>query len=312
MKLSEIVKYLNVLEAPELDPDISTSIRHLYGIVDVVANHRLQINQTSEILAQDVIDIEHRYHKFLATVNGLKDQLKEQVRSRQPAMFQESQRLYEQEMIFETAEWILNRKFQATDAGINDLRIRIRNYGDWRLPGMIIRPAKETFIEELVPLDPLYIVDTMPELTRHSVEQFTPEYQRRLRVYTVNDYKSQNILEQLPDNQFGFIFVYNFLNYKPISVIERYMREFARKLRPGGHAVFTYNDCDRSQGVGLAEQGFMCYTPGSMVRDLVRNAGLEIEENKIDDYDLAWMDVKKPGDIVSRRGAQTLAKIIPK
>lgn len=312
MKLSEIVKYLNVLEAPELDPDISTSIRHLYGIVDVVANHKLQINQTSEILAQDVIDIEHRYHKFLATVSGLKDQLREQIRSRQPAMFQESQRLYEQEMIFETAEWILNRKFQATNAGINDLRTRIRNYGDWRLPGMIIRPAKETFIEEMVPLDPLYIVDTMPELTKPSVEQFTPEYQRRLRVYTVNDYKSQNILEQLPDNQFGFIFAYNFLNYKPISVIERYMREFARKLRPGGHVVFTYNDCDRSQGVGLAEQGFMCYTPGSMVRDLVRNAGLEIEENKIDDYDLAWMDVKKPGDIVSRRGAQTLAKIIPK
>lgn len=311
MKLSELVKYLNLIDGPKMDPDISTTIKYLYGIVDVVANHSLQIGDTREVMAQDVINIEHAYHKFLATVNGLRDNVITQIRAREPAMFAESQRLYEQEMVFETADYIQSRKFVATNESLLELRTRIRNYGDWRLPGMIVRPIHDTFLEEMVPLDPLYLVDTMPELLAPCVAKFTAEYQRRLRVYTVNDYRQERPLEALPNDQFGFIFAFNFLNYKPISVIERYIQEFATKLRPGGHAVFTYNDCDRSQGVGLAEKSFMCYTPGHMIRSMVERSGLELVENRLDDYDLAWMDVRRPGEITTLRGAQVLAKIIP-
>lgn len=312
MNLSDIVKYLNLLEGPDTDPDISAAIQHLYGIVHVVANHQLQINQTREVMAQDVVNIEHAYHKFLATFTGLKDHLRQQIQARQPAMLAESQRLYEQEMIFEPADWIRKRRFQATNEDLLALRSLIRNFGDWRLPGMIIRPCGGDFLEDMVPLDPLYLVDTMQELLDPCVQQFTPEYQRRLRVYVVNDYEQAKPLHQLPDNQFGFILAYNFLNYKPVGVIERYLRDFAQKLRPGGHAVFTYNDCDRSQGVGLAEKSFMCYTPGSMVLDMVSRAGLELVQHRLAQYDLSWITVKRPGDIVSLRGAQVLAKIMPK
>lgn len=309
MKLSELVRYLNIIDGPTMDPNISPSIQHLYGMVNVIANHPIQIGDTREVLAQDVIDIENCYHKFLATMNHLRDHIKRQIAEREPAMFAESQRLYEQEMVFETADYIMNRKFVTTNEALIDLRTRIRNYGDWRLPGMIIRPISENFVEEMVPLDPLYLVDTMPELLAPCVEKFTPQYQRRLRVYTVNDYQQHRPLQALPDNQFGFIFAYNFFNYKPISVIERYIHEFADKLRPGGHAVFTYNNCDRSQGVGLAEKSFMCYTPGHTIRELIIKAGLEIADDHQDEYDLAWMDIRKPGEIVSYRGAQVLAKI---
>lgn len=312
MKLSELVAYLNLLESPKVDPDISTAIQQLYGVVDVVANHRVQIDQTREIMAQDVINIEHAWNKFFATYNGLRDHLRGQIAARQESMLAESQRLYEQEMVFETADWIKNRRFQATDQDQLELRTLIRNYGDWRLPGMIIRPIGSKFLEDMVPLDPLYLVDTQQELLDPCVQQFTPDYQKRLRVYVVNDYQHINPLDALPNDQFGFIFSYNFFNYKPIGVINRYLQAFAQKLRPGGRAVFTYNDCDRSQGVGLAEKNFMCYTPGSTVRRLVEQAGLIVEDQRLADYDLAWMDVRRPGDLVSYRGAQTLAKIIPK
>lgn len=312
MKLSDIVRYLNQLDQPECDPDITPAIQHLWGIVDVVANNRVQIGDTREVMAQDVIDLQNHYHKFLATVTGVKDQLREMIRVRQPEMFWQSQQLYEQEMVFETADYILQRRFQHTAEGMIDLQTRIRNYGDWRTPGLIIRPGLETFIEEMVPLDPLYVVDTMPELLDPSVSKFADGYRRRLRIYHINDYRDLAPLHELPDGQFGLIFAYNFLNYKPMGVIERYIADFARKLRPGGHAVFTYNECDRAQGVGLAENHFMCYTPGSMIRDLVAKHGLELDYNQHDQYDLAWMDVRRPGDLVSRRGAQVLAKIMPK
>lgn len=312
MKLSELVGYLNLLEGPSVDPDISSGIQQLLGVVHTVANYRVQIDQLSEILAQDAVNVQHAHNKFLATFTGLKDQLRQLIAERQSAMLAESQRLYEQEMIFETADWIKKRKFQATNEDLIELHSLIRQYGDWRLPGMIIRPFGETFLEEMVPLDPLYLVDTMQELLDPCVQQFTPDYQRRLRVYVVNDYHHAMPLQNLPDNQFGFIFAYNFLNYKPIGVIERYLRDFAAKLRPGGCAVFTYNDCDRAQGVGLAEKSFMCYTPGTMVKNMVLAAGLEIEQHRLAQYDLSWMLVRRPGDLVSYRGSQTLAKIMPK
>lgn len=312
MKLSEIVQYLNVIDGPSMDPDITDSIRHLYGIVDVVANHALQIGETREVMAQDVIDLENCHNKFLATVNHLRDHVKQRIVSQEPAMYAESQRVYEQEMVFETADYISRRKFVSTPEGLVALRSKILNYSDWRLPGMIIRPIGETFVEDMVPMDPLYLVDTMPELLTPVVEKFTLEYQRRLRQYVINDYHQPQPLQALPSNQFGLIFAYNFFNYKPIAVIDRYLREFAHKLRPGGHAVFTYNDCDFSQGVGLAEKNFMCYTPGHAVRKLVYDAGLELMENHRDNYDLAWMDVRKPGETSTLRGAQVLAKILAK
>lgn len=312
MKLSELVAYLNLLEGPAVDPDISPGIKQLLGVVDTVANHPIQIDQLTEVLAQDVVNLQHAHNKFLATFTGLKDQLRERIAQVRPAMLAESQRLYEQEMVFETADWIKKRKFQATQQDLIELHSLIRQCGDWRMPGMIIRPIGEQFLEEMVPLDPLYLVDTMPELLEPCVQQFTPDYRRRLRVYVVNDYHHARPLQDLPDSQFAFIFAYNFLNYKPIGVIERYLREFAAKLRPGGCAVFTYNDCDRAQGVGLAEKSFMCFTPGFMVRNAVIAAGLEIEQHKLAQYDLAWMLVRRPGELVSYRGAQTLAKIMPK
>ena len=221
MKLSDLVRYLNLLESKDADPDITDSIQHLYGVAHVVANNRIQIDQISEIMAQDIVDLENQYNKFLATFNTLRDQLKQRISDREQSMYDESQRIYEQEMVFETADWILNRRFQATTDDLMELRTRIRNYGDWRLPGMVIRPALETFVEDMVPLDPLYVVDTMQDLVDPCVNKFTPEYRRRLRVYVVNDYKDPQPLHNMPDNQFGFIFAYNFLNYKPVSVIER-------------------------------------------------------------------------------------------
>jgi predicted methyltransferase len=161
-------------------------------------------------------------------------------------------------------------------------------------------------------MDPLYVVDQHQDLLKPAVEKWTSDYQRRLRQYVINDYTCQRPLQELPDNQFGLIFAYNFLNYKPIEVIERYLQDFFAKLRPGGVAMFTFNNCDLPQGMGLAEKHFMCYTPGRRVQQIADKIGFENVYDQRGPNNISWFEIKKPGEIYSLRGGQTLAKIVRK
>jgi hypothetical protein len=126
----------------------------------------------------------------------------------------------------------------------------------------------------------------------------------------INDYEHSDALSELPINQFGLIFAYNYFNYKPIKVLKWYLDSMWQQLRPGGVAVFTFNDCDFAQGVLLSEQNFMCYTPGTEVVSHASSIGFEILDRHRGQGDLAWLEIKKPGEIESIRGGQTLAKIV--
>lgn len=312
MKLSELVDYRNQLEQMQLDVACNHATRHLDSIVHVVSNHHLKINNCAATLENDLDTIKQSINHFQNTMLDLKSQLEQEIARQEPAYFEESARLHEQEMCFDTTEYILNRRLGIDDDSNILLRSRLKTYGDWRVPGMIIRPGKETFIEDMVPLDPLYLVDHNQELLDPSMSQFTIEYRRRLRPYIINDWHIHKILADLPDNQFGLIFAYNYFNYKPIELIKKYLSEVFEKLRPGGVFIMTYNDCDRSHAVALAEQKFMCYTPGSHIQKYAESIGLETVYTHTGAGDLSWIELRKPGEITSMRGGQTLAKIMPK
>lgn len=312
MKLSEVVDYLNLLKSDKLDSSNDLIADKLENITHVIKDYPLQFTGISQALEADLAKVKQAVSEFNSTVQNLKQQLEEEVKRQQPTYYQESYRLYEQDMVFETNDHILKRKLKIDFESDNALRSSLRRYGDWRLPGMIIRPAKEDFIEELVPLDPLYLVDNNMELLMPAISGFTPEYQRRLRPYTINEYENEEILAKLPSRQFGLIFAYNYFNFKPVQVIERFLTEIYQKLRPGGVVVFTYNECDRVQGIGAAENNWMCYTPGTRIRAIAERIGYEVLANVVGDKDIAWFELRVRGPIISMRGGQTIAKILPK
>lgn len=312
MKLSEVVDYLRQLEQIDLDPTCTTTARYLDSVMHTVASHPIQRQNLTGDLQKDLDDIKSTLSKFQCTISNIKEHLSKIIKQQEPAMYQESSRLYEEEMCFETSEYILNRSLAIDEESNILLRSRLRNASDWRLPGMIIRPGRESFIEDLVPLDPLYLVDHNQELLDPSILKFTAEYQRRLRPYVVKEYHSNIILELLPDNQFGLIFAYNYFNYKPLEVIHRYLQEVFKKLRPGGTFIFTFNDCDYSHCVALAERHFMCYTPGHAIQTYAENIGYECIHKHHGAGDLNWLELCKPGEIKSIRGGQSLARIVAK
>jgi len=310
MKLSDLVDYLNLLDSDALSPEYAVAMNRFQAIGHTIANHAVQIDNFSDDINNKLQQVIDSFADVQQTVEELKYSIRRQIAQLEPAQYQQSLALYEDEMGYETSEYILNRRLAIDSESEAYLRARLLRYTDWRVPGIIIRPGLEKFIEHLVPLDPLYVVDQNLELLEPALNQFTPEYRRRLRPYAIDDYTNENAMWQLPDGQFGFVFAYNYFNFKPMPVLRRYIDQIYAKLRPGGVALFTFNDCDWRQGVALAEKNFMCYTPGIEVVSHASSLGFEILDRYCGQGNLAWLEIKKPGEIESIRGGQSLAKII--
>jgi len=310
MKLSEIVAYLNLLDTLNVDVESFDARRRLEAVTHVVETSHIQVDHYSKELRDCVDSINHSIGHFNERLSQLKQQLQRQVFEQEPAYLQESLRVFEHEMVFENNQYILDRRLKIDDESNVLLESRLRNLSDWRLSGMIFRPGLESHIEHLVPLDPLYVVDQHQELLNPAVRKFTPEYQRRLRQYVIDDRQPGDILSQLPNGQFGFVLAYNFFNFKPLQILNRYITELANKLRPGGTMLFTYNNCDRAHGVALAERAWMMYQPKRLILAHVDRVGLELVNSHEGLGDLSWLELRKPGNIESLRGGQTLAKIV--
>lgn len=312
MKLSSLVAYKNLLD--ELTPIDSIPLAHekLGPVLHTVVTHGVQFNDLAQELQNDYNHINQAFVKFDDTIEKIKDELASLIENQEAAYFQESYRLYDQEMVHDSAEYILDRRPNLEPTAFDFIKGRIGLYGDWHHAGLIIRPGREEWIRQLVACDPLYIVDVSNELLDPAVLKFSRQYQRRLRPYVIHESSEHTMLDNIPNNQFGFCLAYNFFNFKPFEVIKCYLTEVYQKLKNGGTFAITFNDCDRAAGVALAERSFMCYTPGGMVLNLARSIGYEVKQTFHADAANCWVELRKPGTLTSIKGGQSLAEIIAK
>lgn len=312
MKLSELVEYKNAIDAFTLK-DIHFEARHrLDKVIHEVVHHPLQFGNFADQAIANGHAIDSAFDVFAGTIKNIRTQLHDQIEARHTEQLARSLQWFQDESIYETSEYILQRRLHLDSASAELLQGRITRYTDWRVPGLMFRPGLEDFVEQMVPLDPLYLADQSLELMDTAVKGFTPEYQRRLRQYVIKEQLGEPLLDALPSGQFGYCFAYNYFNFKPLEIIKQYLDELWTKLRPGGVVFFTFNDCDFGHGVELAEKSFMCYTPGHMIQNYAEDLGFELLDRYRGEGNVAWIEIQKPGEITSLRGGQTLAKLVAK
>jgi len=310
MKLSQLVAYRNYLEETSALLVGKIADRELAKIMHMVQTNPVQINQFADQLATQQAAIQKNFEEFEQSLDQLKQQINELISQEEPAWFRESYRLYEDEMCYETAEYILKRHSSISTEARITLQTRLLNYTDWQHAGIVIRPALETFIYDMVSFDPLYIIDESHELLEPTIDKFPEQYRRRLRPYVINERQPDPIMLKIPDSQFGMCLVYHLFNFRPLEIIKRYLIEIFQKLKPGGILIMTFNDCDREKAVMLVEQHFACYTPGYLVRDLVTSLGYEILYSWNDSGPSTWLELRKPGTLTTLKGGQSLAKVV--
>lgn len=309
MKTSDLVYYRNHLYDWHPDPWCWGARNHLQNLIEYVRVNPVQIGNTAEQLGAHLARVTQGANDYYDTVQALDRQLTALIRDSEQELYRDSDEAWHLLPLTENTEKILTRTLNHHAEDLEAMMAVIKTAADWRCPGMVLRPSCEQFVEHLVALDPLYLVDIRQDLLMPARTRFNEQYQRRLRLYE-HDPRQPFMLSHLPQAQMGLIFAWNYFNYVPLTVLYQYLEAVASLLRPGGVAVFTFNDCDRGHGVALAEQHFMSYTPGHLVQNRVRELGLEITHLVTAQADLTWMAVRRPGEITSLRGGQSLAKIV--
>jgi SAM-dependent methyltransferase len=199
-----------------------------------------------------------------------------------------------------------SRQIKYEEQFVKILTQRINLYSNWQYPALEIGCGDGEWTSLLVASDPLYIADFFSEFLDSSVKQFPAVYQGRVRKYLIKDfYKISN----LPTNQFGLIFSYNFFNYLSLDTIKQYLLQSLEWLRPGGSIIFTYNNADLPAAAAYAETYFMTYVPKSILIPMAESVGFETVFSFDLDPAFSCIEFKKPGTLHSIKTGQTLGEI---
>lgn len=309
MKLSGIVSYKNLLDTLSSRPAAVEFLNETESMTNVVEDGIVQIPDAVNRLNQAREQISQAVEQFEQQFEQLKQSVQDLIEQHEPEYFQNSMKLYNTGYRNDSSEHIRNRRIVVDPVTAVIIQQRLKLYTSWQHPGMVIRPAHAKYIEDLVACDPMYFVDTRDQLLELTESWFTPEYQRRLRRYVIEEYSDQPTFINLPAGQFGLIYAFHFFEYRAWPVLQQYLRECFDLLRPGGVLAFTYNNCDLARRVGMVEHYSACYTPGRLVRAYAQELGYETVFDLDDDSNTSWLELRRPGNYSSIRGGQTLAAI---
>jgi SAM-dependent methyltransferase len=214
---------------------------------------------------------------------------------------------YELELICNSIEKARNDRKIAPNLNFElALTQRINLYSNWQYPALEIGCRDGEWTKYLVASDPLYIADTFDEFLVSAVQQFPDLYQGRVRKYKI----SENCkIKNLPINQFGLIFSYNYFNYLSLDSIKQYLHQAMDWLRPGGKIVFTYNNADLPSAAAYAENFFMTYVPKTILQPMAESLGFETIFSYDADPAFSAIEFKKPGQLKSIKLSQTSGEI---
>ena len=312
MKLSDLVKYLNHLDTLSIQTAASVSTAEIAKITRIVQYQDIQIGDIAADLLSIQQDLGNSIKQYEQKLSQLRKGVQSLIEQHENKYFADSTDNYQQGMRQDTPAYILTRTLNINPDSYMLLESRVKTHTNWQFPGMVIRPAHNPWIKDLVALDPMYLIDTHSDLFEPVTFLFTPEYQRRLRYYVIEEYTPDKIFWNLPREQFGIVYAFNYFNFKPWEVVKQYLDEIFVLLRPGGSFLFSFNNCDYWRAVGLTENHYCSYTPGRLLRKHVLELGYEITYDHQDQSSTTWIEIRKPGVLDSLRGGQALASIFAK
>lgn len=312
MKISDLLRYKLSIDFDSLNSWQDYNQQSFLSAKESIYHNDEKCNSLKDeldLLNQQMIE---RILKSNNVLHQYRDHLNNLIASLEPSYYDLSEQIYK-DSLHDTPEYILQRSNENllfNDQHAYDLFLaRIGVYNNWKYPAIQIRPGSGVFTELIKGCDPLYLVDTDVKLFDVVKTKWNQQYQNRLRYYTIDDQTDSEIFKDFPPNQYGLILAIDYFNYKPLRIIKKMISEFYKKLRPGGVAVFTFNNCDLPFSVRNVENKFCCYTPGKQVQNILHEAGFEIIYQADQHTSVSWYEARKPGKIASLRGGQALAEI---
>jgi SAM-dependent methyltransferase len=308
--LTELVKIRELLVDEYTTQAITNGITHLENRLSAIAgdtplvDFKNEINQVVKDFARVHVDLEFNQSRF----NFVIDKINQQIQLEATKLFTNN---YELELRVEEEALDIIRKVRVMELAEdvqNEIINRIQLNTNWKYPALEIGCRDGEWTKQLVAADPLYISDHYKDFLESTTQYFTPEYQRRIRPYLVKDTN----FSALPQGQFGFIFCWNFLNYRSLDTIKEYLKSVKELLRPGGVFMFSYNNGDIPESAGYAEGFWMSYMPKSMLIPMCESLGFEVQHERDvrgQGTTVSWIELQKHGELETVKAHQVLGEI---
>lgn len=340
MKISDLIKFRNTLQERVDSLRLTQPINTICTTLEAT----ITSNNVDESFTLPIIEYSNRIQNLLVDSNVIVDEIEQYIVDiTQQIDILAAEQFGEEDK----QEWHnrfksgFMREFFVSPAINKLVRTRISQYIDWHYPvlqfgcrynGQEPKRAKENFktlgsrqndpdiflelTDGLSGGEPLYVCDFNAESMQRCVLKFTPEYQNKICQYVIND----NDFSALPQEQFSFILCWNMFNYATIKVIETYLKELTKLLRPGGVILLSYNNCDLTESMLITEISATSYMPKRHLLQLCDKLGFEFLDSYdlINDIDLipytniSWIEIKKPGKLETVKAHTVLGQIIIK
>lgn len=312
MKLSQLVEYRNYISNLDLKSIKEKSSKSTNEILNRISEQYADIDSQVDELESIQQDIFTNVDKFTRTLTSIKSSLDRRISSLTNHYDQVSRQLFD-EMRNDTVDWILQRQRHFSDEDRDFFTSRSTLYSKWTYPTLVIRPAHNPFLLNIVDGFPIYYVDQNLDLIKPAFKHFPPEFVNRIRSYTVDEYNpKKRFLDELPKNQFGLVSAFYYFNFKPEYIIKQYLEEVFELLKAGGTFLITINDCDYPGAAVLAENQYCCYISGLKFKSIATSIGYSVLYEQHHTNGIHWYELKKPGKLTTIKGGQTLAKLVSK
>jgi hypothetical protein len=312
MKLHDLVtlkkrlcEYYNIDRSVQ---ELSTVRDHLSNLDrDLDARYSEYLQKNVQTFSDVMIKLQHQH----GTLGNLIAEIDTHIEHLTHELFSEG---YDSELRFDMTnhQVRLLRSGNLPDAARALVIDRIRNYADWHYPGLELGCRTGEWTQYLVASDPLYIVDLDQKFLDITAEQFNELYQQRLRKYVIKmlPLTTEKNLAILPQEQFGFIFSWEYFNYLALGTARYYLEQCACLLRPGGIMLFGYNDGETPNGAAYAENRAQSYLPKSVLVKTCNEVGLEVINSESFDHGVVnWLEVRRPGTLHTIKTHQALGEI---
>lgn len=191
------------------------------------------------------------------------------------------------------------------------IKNRMIAYASWQYPALYLHCCNSVSrIDYITASDPLYLVNQNLDEILEWIKKYPEQYQNRLRLYQV---ESSNFAK-LPQQQFGFVFCWEFFNQLTLEQIQLYLVGIFDLLRPGGTVMFSYNNSEKSCTAKSIDSGFFPWASRSYIEQLLVDIGytnLRFNDKVIgvDESCVSWAEASRPGELTTIKQSQPLGKI---
>lgn len=307
MLISDLLRYRDDLKLKISELSLDSSIRQDCTLLENLLGHHLS-NSTTEKLQQArnrYNDISSHFDEVIKTLQNILIELDNIVDDKSSNIFNQNN--------IDFYNNYSNYDF-TIDATIDTaIQAAIHKHADHFYPALQFGCGVKTkaLTNNVVANDPLYLCDFTQENIDNVSNQFNDIYNKRLRKYVL----IQHELHQLPHNQFGFIISWMLFNYANFTTVTHYLERMIRLLRPGGHFIFSYNNCDLLESCLVAESGGMSYVSKRHLLRICEHLGYEIVDTQdIPNSDfhvkyISWIEIRKPGELSTVKRRQVMGAI---